>query len=146
MRSSTRLLSCQLTTIIVGPPTSPVTALTMGYQLERTALGTRSRRKRSSWARTAMLLGLVVCSVGLAAHTALVVFGVPMRSSLPIPKNAKELRDRCDALKRMPGPPAGFHARARSERFEVGTSATLITNATIFTGSSQHLLISLTTL
>ncbi|EGO25467.1 hypothetical protein SERLADRAFT_437208 [Serpula lacrymans var. lacrymans S7.9] len=41
---------------------------------------------------------------------------------------------RCQYLAREPGPPSDFHQRTSSDRYEVGTKATLIINAKIWTG------------
>jgi hypothetical protein len=106
----------------------------MGCFDEASILDTRKRRARPAFLRTAVHLGLLVCSLALAANTALVLLDASVRTSVKPPQNAQALRAKCAALGRMPGPPSGFHERARSERFEEGTSAVLITNATIFTG------------
>lgn len=44
---------------------------------------------------------------------------------------------RCAALKAKPGPPANFFERSVSDRFEEGTPATIIRNATIWTGEKN---------
>ncbi|KAI6000811.1 hypothetical protein EDD15DRAFT_2362285 [Pisolithus albus] len=43
---------------------------------------------------------------------------------------------RCSALDMSPGPPPEFYSRSVSDRYEPGTSAVLIRNATIWTGSA----------
>lgn len=49
----------------------------------------------------------------------------------------KTILSRCAALRIIPGPPADFHSRGQSERFEQGTNATWIRNAIIFTGKDN---------
>lgn len=44
---------------------------------------------------------------------------------------------RCATLRSIPGPPAAFHSRDESDRYEPGTNATLIRNAVIFTGKQN---------
>ncbi|KAI9060293.1 composite domain of metallo-dependent hydrolase [Trametes sanguinea] len=53
-------------------------------------------------------------------------------SSLPL--EAPSILNRCKSLQLLPGPPADFYSRARSDRFQPGTSPVLIRNATIWTG------------
>ena len=43
----------------------------------------------------------------------------------------------CAALKISPSPPQDFHSREESDRFELGTNATLIRNCVIFTGKDN---------
>ncbi|KAI0004939.1 hypothetical protein BJV74DRAFT_805840 [Russula compacta] len=58
-------------------------------------------------------------------------------SSQRIPLDAQEILMRCAALKTKPGPPANFFERSVSDRFEEGTPATIIRNATIWTGEKN---------
>lgn len=51
-----------------------------------------------------------------------------------VPLNAQQILNRCAKLKAIPGPPSSFVEREVSDRFEPGTKATLIRNATIWTG------------
>ncbi|KAI0074162.1 carbohydrate esterase family 9 protein [Panus rudis PR-1116 ss-1] len=51
-----------------------------------------------------------------------------------VPMNAAQILDRCRALSLKPSVPDNFHEREVSDRFERGTNATLIRNATIWTG------------
>jgi predicted amidohydrolase YtcJ len=44
---------------------------------------------------------------------------------------------RCATLKTRPGPPSNFLERDVSDRFEEGTPATIIRNATIWTGEKN---------
>ncbi|KAF8914186.1 carbohydrate esterase family 9 protein [Gymnopilus junonius] len=46
----------------------------------------------------------------------------------------EDILARCASLHTIPSPPASFHSRDESDRFEEGTNATLIRNAFIFTG------------
>ncbi|KAI0050216.1 hypothetical protein FA95DRAFT_1640562 [Auriscalpium vulgare] len=51
-----------------------------------------------------------------------------------VPWNAQDILARCATLSMVPGPPADFHARDVSDRYEEGIPSTLIKNATIWTG------------
>ncbi|KAG6841872.1 hypothetical protein C0991_005602 [Blastosporella zonata] len=51
-----------------------------------------------------------------------------------IPINAEQILQKCSLLDAEPGPPADFHSRTQSDRFQQGTPPTLIRNATIWTG------------
>ena len=51
-----------------------------------------------------------------------------------VPLDAESILAKCRSLSIKPGPPADFHSRAQSDRFEPGTKAVLIRNATIWTG------------
>ena len=51
--------------------------------------------------------------------------------------DAQEILMRCAALKTRPGPPSNFLERDVSDRFEEGTPATIIRNATIWTGGKN---------
>lgn len=44
---------------------------------------------------------------------------------------------KCAAIRATPGPSASFFSRDQSDRFEVGTNATLIRNCVIFTGKDN---------
>ena len=56
------------------------------------------------------------------------------RKSVRIPVHAEETIAKCRNLKLEPGPAPDFHERKESDRFVDGTKATLIKNATIWTG------------
>ncbi|KAJ6491356.1 carbohydrate esterase family 9 protein [Mycena vitilis] len=58
----------------------------------------------------------------------------PKSQSEKLPINAQAILAQCGALHLTPGPPDNFHARKQSDRFEKGTKATVIRNATIWTG------------
>lgn len=57
--------------------------------------------------------------------------------SQSIPLDAPEILLRCATLKARPGPPSNFLERKVSDRFEEGTPATIIRNATIWTGEKN---------
>ncbi|KAI0777456.1 carbohydrate esterase family 9 protein [Trametes elegans] len=54
--------------------------------------------------------------------------------SVEVPLRAQEYLDKCQLLGVKPGPPEDFNTRTQSDRFVPGTKATLIKNATIWTG------------
>lgn len=55
-------------------------------------------------------------------------------TSSNVPINAAEIVQKCQKLDQPPGPPQDFHLRTESDRFQTGTRATLLRNATIWTG------------
>jgi hypothetical protein len=77
-----------------------------------------------NWARTASLC-VAACTFAFLSR----YLYVPSP-----PSNAKDLIARCSELHAVPGVPVGFHDRTVSDRYEEGTQATLIRNATIWTG------------
>ncbi|KAH9846908.1 carbohydrate esterase family 9 protein [Lenzites betulinus] len=68
----------------------------------------------------------------IRAYAAVVSHGA--RRAVAVPLRAEEYLDKCRLLDAKPGPPPDFAARTRSDRFVPGTPATLIQNATIWTG------------
>lgn len=58
-------------------------------------------------------------------------------ASQPIPLEAQEILTQCAHLRMKSGPPLNFADRSVSDRFEEGTPATLIRNATIWTGQKN---------
>jgi len=58
----------------------------------------------------------------------------PDYNNLPPISAQKEILNRCAALKATPVVPQAFYSRNESERYEYGNNATLIRNASIFTG------------
>ncbi|KAL5495679.1 hypothetical protein ACEPAI_1142 [Sanghuangporus weigelae] len=62
--------------------------------------------------------------------------GAP-RSAVKTPRDATSIKARCENLKLSPGPPLGFRSRTSSDRFVHGTKATMIRNATIWTGNED---------
>ena len=51
-----------------------------------------------------------------------------------VPYDAKEILAKCRALHLKPGPPADFYSRTQSDRYQQGTGAVLVRNATIWSG------------
>ncbi|KAI9507549.1 hypothetical protein F5148DRAFT_102021 [Russula earlei] len=58
-------------------------------------------------------------------------------SSQRTPLDSQKILMRCAALRTRPGPPLNFFERSASDRFEEGTPATIIRNATIWTGGKN---------
>ncbi|KAI0748925.1 composite domain of metallo-dependent hydrolase [Fomes fomentarius] len=54
--------------------------------------------------------------------------------NVQVPLHAAAWLEKCQRLTVKPGPPSDFNTRIQSDRFVPGTKATLITNATIWTG------------
>ncbi|KAG6880354.1 hypothetical protein C0992_007765 [Termitomyces sp. T32_za158] len=54
-----------------------------------------------------------------------------------VPINAQKILARCMSLRMTPGPSRAFHSREVSDRYELGTKATFIKNAVIFTGEKN---------
>ncbi|KAH7091723.1 composite domain of metallo-dependent hydrolase [Auriculariales sp. MPI-PUGE-AT-0066] len=93
-------------------------------QNEKLGLARHERRKLGSWTLCA-----AVCAAGLLWYVA-------PGPRVPPPPNAPELLAKCYALRVPAGPPLDFHSRAESDRHAPGTRATLIRNATIWTGEN----------
>jgi hypothetical protein len=74
-----------------------------------------------------------VCAV---LATALVWTYLPL-PRIPPPPNAGELTAKCTAIRIPAGPPLDFPSRPTSDRFVQGTRATLVTDATIWTGGDE---------
>ncbi|KAI0779702.1 hypothetical protein C8Q74DRAFT_1447183 [Fomes fomentarius] len=55
--------------------------------------------------------------------------------SVVIPLDARWILGKCRSLQLKPGPPSDFHSRAYSDRYQPGTEALLIRNATVWTGN-----------
>lgn len=53
------------------------------------------------------------------------------------PMHAEHLLSHCRARNIVPGPPSNFKSRTESDRFQPGTPATYIKNATIWIGRSE---------
>ncbi|KAJ7056224.1 carbohydrate esterase family 9 protein [Mycena amicta] len=62
------------------------------------------------------------------------VFLEIFRRASVVPIDAQTIITHCKALNLTPGPPDDFYSRKQSDRYEAGTKATLIRNATIWTG------------
>lgn len=61
------------------------------------------------------------------------------QSSSTIPIHASEILQKCRHLHTKPGPPPDFNLREYSDRFVLGTRATLLKNASIWTGRLKGL-------
>ncbi|KIJ18775.1 hypothetical protein PAXINDRAFT_71407 [Paxillus involutus ATCC 200175] len=60
----------------------------------------------------------------------------PGKESVKLPLHAQETLQKCQMLNVKPGPPADFTERIQSDRFVHGTRATLLRNASVWTGDS----------
>jgi hypothetical protein len=87
---------------------------------------------------------VVLFSLVAALTTAIVTFNLSSNSTSNsasrthrVPLNAHQILAQCRALKTSSGPTAEFFTREVSDRFEPGTNATLIRNATIWTGEKN---------
>ena len=76
--------------------------------------------------------------------TLIVLYLLQQRSSLSFRSqrlrpvfHSQETVARCRSLNVKPGPPVDFYSRQQSDRFVPGTKATLIKNATIWTGFEE---------
>ena len=58
------------------------------------------------------------------------------QDSVRLPLHAEETLQKCSMLHVKPGPPADFGRRTQSDRFVDGTHATLLKNASVWTGDS----------
>lgn len=56
------------------------------------------------------------------------------QSMSKVPANASQIVSKCLAAQTHPGPPASFHKRSISDRFQTGTKPVFLRNATIWTG------------
>ncbi|KAK0189119.1 hypothetical protein F5146DRAFT_1058052 [Armillaria mellea] len=88
------------------------------------------RKKSAVFPR--LFAGIFVCFLLLASQ-ALWLHWAKDKTTL-IPLHAAETLQKCKLLDVPPGPPPGFHSRTESDRFVPGTKATLLKNATIWTG------------
>ncbi len=88
-----------------------------------------SKQKNWLWALIA------VATIGSVGWTHYLVHPPPTHNVVPI--NAHRIVQECIALTALPGPPPGFANRSESDRYEPGTPATLIQNATIWTGGDN---------
>ena len=87
------------------------------------------------------LVLLSLCLAWTFSESSVVAFSHPFSTfNPPIPRESisiqqkRHILDRCAAIRTIPGPPSDFLGREESDRFEPGTNATLIRNASIFTG------------
>ena len=81
-------------------------------------------------------LFLVLGSLALLYLAVNYIFHVQQSRSVLIQQHsyAPEILDRCRTLDVKPAPPNDFYSRTQSDRFAPGTRATVIRNATIWTG------------
>lgn len=100
--------------------------------LELYAPSPTSRRRSMSLRHLSVLLCLAAVS-GVYFYAAFQGLSKEHRSET-LPLNAQTVLDQCRSLQRQPGPPANFHMRTQSDRFQPGTGPVLIRNATIWTG------------
>ncbi|EJD36586.1 composite domain of metallo-dependent hydrolase [Auricularia subglabra TFB-10046 SS5] len=98
--------------------------------MEKAAVFYAERPKRSYNAR--LLAGLV--ALALAAFS----FSPILRDKRPV--DAPDILAKCYSLHIPAGPPPGFSKRAVSDRFVDGTHATVIKNATIWTGNGNEVI------
>lgn len=59
------------------------------------------------------------------------------KQSVQLPLHAEQILQKCYMLHAKPGPPSNFYQRTESDRFVQGTHATLIRNASIWTGDQE---------
>ncbi|KAM5543998.1 hypothetical protein V8D89_002615 [Ganoderma adspersum] len=104
------------------------------YVRETTVAQPRRRPSRGLRFVLAVALSLVVFQY-LRLYSAV----LKSSESVQVPLRASEWLDKCQLLDAQPGPPSDFNTRTHSDRFVPGTTATLITNATIWTGGSDGL-------
>jgi hypothetical protein len=81
---------------------------------------------------------LALCLVSFVCTSYWIGFSSNLwKSSRRTPLDAQQILMRCAALKMSPGPPSNFLERTVSDRFEEDTPATLIRDATIWTGEKN---------
>ncbi|KAF8664372.1 hypothetical protein AX16_000743 [Volvariella volvacea WC 439] len=84
------------------------------------------------------LLGLVILAASSASiNVAWNWPNWPGGKLSKVPHNAQEILQTCKALHVLPAPPADFHDRTQSDRYEPGTPPVLLKNATIWTGRAS---------
>ena len=104
--------------------------------------GFRSHSKSGHGAMSKLRLLAVLCVACSLTYTFQSVFTLTQRDDLlanlsRIPPNAQDILHKCRQLNVKPGPPKDFHSRAVSDRYEPGTPAVLLKNASIWTGDSS---------
>ena len=77
---------------------------------------------------------LAAAIAALACNAYLSAGNTPLRAHR-VPQHAHQILSQCGALRVSPTSQTNFLAREVSDRFEPGTKATLIRNATIWTGA-----------
>lgn len=63
-------------------------------------------------------------------------YSLMAKDSVKLPIHAEETLQKCSMLHVQPGPPPDFARRTQSDRFVDGTRATLLRNASVWTGDS----------
>ncbi|KAH9045482.1 hypothetical protein EDB85DRAFT_35113 [Lactarius pseudohatsudake] len=100
--------------------------------------GNSTNPRRRTGAPKALLGLLALCAVSFTCTFYRNGHPVDARTALQrIPLDAQEILTRCTSLRMKSGPPLNFVDRSVSDRFEEGTPATLIRNATIWTGQKN---------
>ena len=90
------------------------------------------RRKQS----LRLLVGIVIAL--FLAHASFQTFQY-VSQPVKVPLHASKTLNKCRALNTKPGPPPDFNLRKASDRYVKGTRATLLRNATIWTGNVDGL-------
>ncbi len=88
-------------------------------------------RKKSA-VFTRLFAGISVCFLLFASQALWLHWAKDKTTQIPL--HAVETLQKCKLLDVPPGPPPDFHSRIDSDRFVPGTKATLLKNATIWTG------------
>lgn len=89
--------------------------------------------------RSRLTLALTLCSISAAAFLlSLSQFTFLGKQSVQLPFHAEQILQKCQMLHVKPGSLPNFHKRTRSDRFVNGTLATLIRNASIWTGDEEQ--------
>ncbi|KAH9858830.1 hypothetical protein C2E23DRAFT_800280 [Lenzites betulinus] len=101
--------------------------------LEPDALNS-SQKHTTGFRRLTLLLGFAV-AFGIYFNLGLRAAFEPRVETIPL--EAQSILARCQSLQLQPGPPANFHTRTYSDRFQQGTKPVLVRNATIWTGFSS---------
>ncbi|KAF5393062.1 hypothetical protein D9757_001113 [Collybiopsis confluens] len=96
----------------------------------------RRRNREHPFLRAALALGLLVACGYAGIFT---IFQPNKNTLVKVPVNAQHILHKCASLNVVPGPPSNFHSREESDRYVAGTKATLIKNATIWTGNVDGL-------
>ena len=105
------------------------------------SLGQRTRTARlkgSGNFRRSTFLGLllVLLATSSTLYLSSGILGLESRG-VTVPLDADSILAKCRSLNVKPGPPADFHSRSQSDRYQPGTEAVFIRNATIWTGESN---------
>ncbi|TFK91321.1 composite domain of metallo-dependent hydrolase [Polyporus arcularius HHB13444] len=109
---------------------------TLPVPLEKTP----AQRAVSWHSRTRVLLSaFFVLAAVQSARIVSNLAGEYSNAAVNIPLHADEALTKCRLLEVPPGPSPSFNSRTQSDRFVPGTQATLITNATIWTGGADGL-------